>query len=278
MDYIECTCYYTSNNADFSEILIAKLAELGYESFTEEPDMVKAYIPGKQFDEEAVKSIQVLMNDNISTVRYEWKLIKAENWNEQWEKSFEPVIVDSHCIVRASFHPIDKQYEYDLHIEPKMSFGTGHHETTQLMLTQILETDCVGKRVVDCGCGTGVLAILAHKKGASYVKAFDIDEWCVENTLENAQKNNVVIGVELKGIESLENETFDIILANINRNILMSSMKQFSKSLVEGGTLLISGIYNSDMDIIKEKASDCNLKFVSFLIKNNWVSCCFAKQ
>ena len=158
-----------------------------------------------------------------------------------------------------------------------MSFGTGHHETTQLMLEEILEIPCEGKTVVDCGCGTGVLAILAGKRGAKKIKGFDVEHWACENTIENFERNNISGIVECKGVESIQNEEYDIVIANINRNILVNSMSQFSHSLAKGGILLLSGFYIQDIDIIKVSASQNNLKFISFREKNNWVACRFTR-
>jgi len=260
------------------ELAIALLSEIGFESFTDEDNVFAAYIQTDLYSEtDCNETLETLWNA-IGKTDVKVTLIPTQNWNQQWESNFEPVIVDSRCIVKAPFHTIEQKYEYEIIIEPKMSFGTGHHETTQLMLSEILDTDCKWKTVVDCGCGTGVLAILAKMKGSARTKAFDVDQWCFENTIENASRNNTSdIIVECKGIECLAGETYDIIIANINRNILLSAMEQFGKSLASNGTLILSGIYKADLDIISESASKYQLHFISFQEKNNWISCRFGR-
>lgn len=276
MNYKELICTHNSSNSDIAEILIAELADIGFESFVEEASCVKAYIQENLFV--ATQLEELKQKAFASHIQFEICDIKTQNWNTQWESNFEPVIIDSRCIVKAPFHQIEGQFDYEIVIEPKMSFGTGHHETTQLMVSEILDTDCKNKSVVDCGCGTGVLAILAKKKGAAFTKAFDIDEWCYENTIENNERNNVTdIVVECKGIESIIDEHYDIIIANINRTILEGAMEQFSKSLNTDGILLLSGFYQNDIQIITAAASRFQLKFISFREKNNWVSCRFSK-
>ena len=278
MNYLSLTFSLVGKQADANELAIALLSEIGFESFTDENNIFAAYIQSEMFDEQSCNETLEILWHAIGKTDYEIKDIPAQNWNQQWESNFEPVIVDSRCIVKAPFHTIDQTYQYEIIIEPKMSFGTGHHETTQLVLSEILDTDCNGKTVVDCGCGTGVLAILAKMKGAARTKAFDIDQWCYENTIENAERNNAAdIIVECKGIECIAGETYNIIIANINRNILLSAMEQFGKSLAKDGTLILSGIYKTDLEIISESASKCGLHFISFQEKNNWISCRFMR-
>ena len=277
MNYFSLEFPLTNKQADAQELAIALLSEIGFESFTEEDNTFAAYIQSDLYSEsDCLETLDILWNA-IGKTTYEIKEIPTQNWNQQWESNFEPVIVDSRCIVKAPFHKIEQTFEYEIIIEPKMSFGTGHHETTQLMLSEILDTDCKGKSVVDCGCGTGVLAILAKKKGSTKTKAFDVDQWCFENTMENATRNNTDIIVECKGIESLTGETYDIIIANINRNILVSAMEQFEKSLAKDGILILSGIYKSDLEIISDCASKYQLHFISFREKNNWIACRYSR-
>ena len=277
MNYFSLEFSLTNKQADAQELAIALLSEIGFESFTEEDNTFAAYIQSDLYSEsDCLETLDILWNA-IGKTTYEIKEIPTQNWNQQWESNFEPVIVDSRCIVKAPFHKIEQTFEYEIIIEPKMSFGTGHHETTQLMLSEILDTDCKGKSVVDCGCGTGVLAILAKKKGSTKTKAFDVDQWCFENTMENATRNNTDIIVECKGIESLTGETYDIIIANINRNILVSAMEQFEKSLAKDGILILSGIYKSDLEIISDCASKYQLHFISFREKNNWIACRYSR-
>lgn len=278
MNYHSLEFSLVGKQADAQDLAIALLSEIGFESFTDENGVFGAYIQSPLYSETECNETLKTLWDVIGECSYEIKEIPVQNWNQQWESNFEPVIVDSRCIVKAPFHTIEQSFEYEIIIEPKMSFGTGHHETTQLVLAEILDTDCMGKTVVDCGCGTGVLAILAKMKGAAKTKAFDIDQWCYENTIENAQRNNASdIIVECKGVESIVDETYDIIIANINRNILLSAMEQFGKSLAPNGTLLLSGIYKSDLDIISASASKYQLHFISFQEKNNWISCRFSR-
>src|ERR1035437_4318125 len=223
MNYLSLEFSLEGKIADAQELAIAILSEVGFESFTDENNHFAAYIQEELYSQEAINEVLPVIWNAIGETNYTINEIPTQNWNQQWESNFEPVIVDSHCIVKAPFHQIEKSYDYEIIIEPKMSFGTGHHETTQLVLSEILATDCKDKTVVDCGCGTGVLAILAKMKGAGKTKAFDVDQWCYENTIENAERNNASdIIVECKGIESIADETYDIIIANINRNILLS--------------------------------------------------------
>jgi len=278
MNYISLSFSLVGKQADAQELAIALLSEIGFESFTDEENIFAAFIQSDQYSEQQVSETLEILWNAIGKCDFDLIEIPTQNWNQQWESNFEPVIVDSRCIVKAPFHNIEQKYEYEIIIEPKMSFGTGHHETTQLVLSEILNTDCKGKTVVDCGCGTGVLAILAKMKGAARTKAFDVDQWCFENTIENAERNNASdIIVECKGIECIAGETYDIIIANINRNILLSAMEQFGKSLAQDGCLILSGIYKSDLDIISASASKYQLHFISFQEKNNWISCRFKR-
>jgi ribosomal protein L11 methyltransferase len=278
MNYLSFEFSLEGKTADVQELAIALLSEIGFESFTDEDNTFAAYIQEALFSQEAINEVLPTLWNAIGETNYTINEIPTQNWNQEWESNFEPVIVDSHCIVKAPFHKIEQHFDYEIIIEPKMSFGTGHHETTQLVLSEILATNCKDKTVVDCGCGTGVLAILAKMKGSAKTKAFDVDQWCYENTIENAERNNVAdIIVECKGIESIAGETYDIIIANINRNILLSAMEQFGKSLTSDGTLILSGIYKSDLDIISESASKYHLHFISFQEKNNWISCRFTR-
>jgi len=278
MNYYSVEFSLEGKQSDAQELAIALLSEVGFESFTDDENTFAAFIQADMFSEQECTDTLKTLWKVIGETPYLIKEIPAQNWNQQWESNFEPVIVDSRCIVKAPFHHIEQSFEYEILIEPKMSFGTGHHETTQLVLSEILAIDCQGKTVVDCGCGTGVLAILAKMKGSAKTKAFDVDQWCYENTIENAQRNNASdIIVECKGIESIAGETYDIIIANINRNILLSAMEQFAKSLAEHGTLILSGIYKIDLDIISQSASKYHLHFISFQEKNNWISCRFKR-
>jgi len=278
MDYIELVCVIKSENTEeINGILIAELSEIGYESFDESSEGVKAYIQDKLFDFEKVKELQVNFLSNC-IIDLSWKLIKSENWNEKWEKNFEPISVDNRCTIRAPFHTNMPKMEFEIVIEPKMSFGTGHHETTYLMVKSMLNIEFTGMDVLDMGCGTGILAILASLKGAKNITAIDIDEWAYQNSIENIEKNKCSnISVFQGDAELIKNKSFDIILANINRNILLNDLVYYSNSLKDNGLLLLSGIYETDLEKIKEEAQKQNLVFKSFDSKNNWVAASFRK-
>ncbi len=279
MDYIELTCRVDTKNPETAfEILIAQLNEIGYESYDQEEEKLKAYILEKFFDIDAVRSLQV--NTLIDcTIHYSWQVIKTENWNQVWEKSFKPIVVDNECVIRAPFHTGTPTLKYEIIIEPKMSFGTGHHETTYLMLKTMLKLDFKDNTVLDMGCGTGVLAILAKLKGAKTVTAIDIDEWAYKNTLENIEKNNCTDIQVFQGDASLlKNQNFDIIIANINRNILMSDISVYARGLNSNGMLLLSGLYDSDLQMIKDEAENHQLIYHSHKEKHNWVAALFYKH
>ena len=278
MDYIELNCQVEAENPKIViEILIAELNEIGFESYDEEEEGLKAYILEKFFDFDAVKKLQVNTLPNC-TIDYSWKVIETQNWNQVWEKSFNPIIIDNQCVIRAPFHKGTPKLKYEMIIEPKMSFGTGHHETTYLMLKTMLELDFKNQTVLDMGCGTGVLAIFAKLKGAKGVTAIDVDEWAYTNTLENIEKNNCHDINVLQGDASLlVGQKFDIILANINRNILMDDIPKYARVLKKEGILLLSGLYGRDLSMIKEEAESHQLKYKSHKEKHNWVAALFYK-
>lgn len=257
-----------------TEILIAELGFAGFESFVETEDGVTAYIQQSLWNENILDDIGIL-NSKEFQISYEQEEIEQVNWNEEWEKNFDPIVVSDQCLVRAPFHP-SKDVNYEIVIEPKMSFGTGHHETTFMMLQYILENDFAGKTVLDMGCGTAVLAILAKMKGAKSADAIDIDEWCVENSKENIERNNVdAIQVRLGDASILPKRKYDIVLANINRNILLNDMDVYVKSLLPGGILYMSGFYLSDLTVLTKKAEELGLKFIDNRQNNNWVAAKF---
>lgn len=281
MNYIELQVKYTAKADFFADLITAELGEIGYDSFIQETDIIKAYIEESIFSEENISSLINTNNKEFGTVLFSWQKIETVNWNTKWEEQFQPVEIDSRCIIKAPFHKVEKKYEMEVIIEPKMSFGTGHHSTTSLVVESLLDIDCNNKSVVDCGSGTGILAIVAAMKGASSIKAFDIDDWCYENTLENIELNDVdksKFEVFTGGFEVIKpNETFDIVIANINRNILINSMQQLADCMKDGSILLLSGFYEEDIPQIKDAALQKNLKFVSFKEKNRWVTCSFTK-
>ena len=257
-----------------TEILTAELGYAGFESFVETEEGVTAYIQKDDWNEHILKDINILDSDEFK-IEYTFSEIEQVNWNSEWEKNFDPIEVDGKCTVRAPFHP-DKNFEYEIVIEPKMSFGTGHHETTYMMLQFILENNFEGKSVLDMGCGTAVLAILAEMRGASKLDAIDIDEWCFENSLENIQRNNCDnISVFLGDASLLVEKKYDIIIANINRNILLNDMEAYRKCLAKGGELYLSGFYKEDLPIIRETCNNLGFTFVENKEKNKWVAAKF---
>ncbi|MFZ0488829.1 MAG: 50S ribosomal protein L11 methyltransferase [Salegentibacter sp.] len=258
-----------------SEILIAELGYLGFESFVENEDGVTAYIPKEEYEEDLLAGVHILQSDEFE-ITYSCDEIEQVNWNEEWEKNFSPILVDDTCSVRAPFHP-QPDVEFDIVIEPKMSFGTGHHATTHMMIQHILKNEWEGKSVLDMGCGTGVLAILTALKGAKTVDAIDIDNWCYQNTLENVERNGVdFIEVDEGGAELLEGRKFDVILANINRNILLRDLPVYVESLNEGGDIYLSGFYSEDIPLIQKKCEELKLRYVEHFERNNWVAVKFS--
>jgi len=254
-----------------TDILIAQLGEIGFESFVENEKGMLAYIQKTAWKESMINKVDILKNDAF-TIEYVIKEIEQENWNATWEENFKPIQVGDACVVRAPFHDAPK-VDYDIVIEPKMSFGTGHHETTFMMLTHILQNNFTGKSVLDMGSGTGVLAILAAMKNAAPVEAIDIDHWCFLNAKENVERNGFPNIKVLEGDASLlEGKKFDVIIANINRNILLTDIPTYAECLNAEGSLYLSGFYQEDLNMITEKCEENSLKFEKNLEKNNWVA------
>lgn len=259
-----------------SEILVAELGYLGFESFVENNDGITAYIPVEEYEEDLLAGVHILQSEDFE-INYTVSEIERVNWNEEWEKNFTPILVDEHCSVRAPFHP-KTDAEFDIVIEPKMSFGTGHHATTHMMIQHILKNDWEGKSVLDMGCGTGVLAILAALKGASSIDAIDIDNWCYINTLENIAKNDCEhINVEEGGAELLKGREYDMVLANINRNILLKDLPVYEKSLKPEGSLFLSGFYKGDLPAIERACRELGLYFIENFERNDWVAAKFSR-
>ena len=251
---------------------MAELAEVGFESFVDTERGLLAYVQEPLWHKDILNDIYLLQNSDYH-ITYSYKTIQQVNWNEEWEKNFSPITVGDLCTVRATFHEAANT-PYEIIIDPKMSFGTGHHETTYMMLQFLLKEDLSHKKVLDMGCGTSVLAIMAEKRGATDVTAIDIDEWCVENSAENIARNACKhIQVLLGDASALAQfNHFDFIIANINRNILLSDIPLYSNVLADEGILLLSGFYESDMPAIVEKAKECGLSFVENIERNNWVA------
>ena len=254
-----------------TEILIAELGYAGFESFVENESGVTAYIQKEEWDEHILDDIQILKSDEFK-ITHEFNEIEQTNWNAEWEKNFKPIVVDELVTVRAPFHS-KTDTKYDLIIEPKMSFGTGHHETTHMMIQHILKNNFEGKTVLDMGCGTGVLAILAEKVGAAKIDAIDIDNWCYLNSLENVERNNCNnISVYEGDVKLLDGKHYDIIIANINRNILLADIPQYAKCLNANGILFLSGFYEEDIPLIEAKCNKHMLKLVEIIQRDQWVS------
>ncbi len=271
MEYTKVTCTLTSGNEIARELLIAELGNIGYESFVETDTTVEAYIPTKDFAPELLGS-ENLTNNEFFEFSYTVEVIADQNWNEVWEQNyFEPLLIEDQCMIRAPFHIDYPTAKYEIIINPRMAFGTGNHETTSLMIKAILELELTGKAVLDMGCGSGILAILTAMKGAAEITAIDIDEWSFNNAIENAELNNIGnIKVLLGDADLLTNQSYDVILANIQRNILLQDMKAYLQVLKSDGQLIMSGFYTTDLEAIDEKARSLGLKQVCTYEKSNW--------
>ena len=264
---------------EMAEILIAELGEIGYDTFEETDKGLDAYILTERYSENNI--IELVANYmTLSPIHYKIETIEKVNWNVEWEKNYDPIEVNGKCRVRATFHEPDDSFEHEIVITPKMSFGTGHHATTQSMLTLQLDSDFKNKSVLDVGSGTGILAIMAAKLGASYVEATDIDQWCVENGLENFQLNSLTDITFHKGaieLLKLNKSSYDVVLANINKNVLLDEMPYYANLLPPKGALFLSGFYESDIEDIKKSASANNLYLDKSFVKNDWAALMFNK-
>ena len=275
MNYIEYN-FTVSPTEMGAEILMAELAEVGFDSFEDTPTGIKAYIPKDSWNEHILQDIYLLSNPEF-TISYQITEIEQVNWNEEWEKNFSPIVVEDLCTVRANFHPVPNT-RYDIVITPKMSFGTGHHETTYMMLQQLLPLSLEGTKVLDMGCGTGILAIMAALRGARDITAIDIDPWCVENASENVQQNDCsFITIKEGDVSLIAGEQYNLILANINRNILLSDIPAYAQTLLPKGLLLVSGFYEEDLAAIKDKCQEVGLTYISHIERNRWVSAKFQR-
>lgn len=282
MDYIEVQIEITPFSEDFSDIVVAQIEELGFESYVTEAPYLKAYIPVEQFSERNLKLLLSGIDRDLFELSYTTNYIKEQNWNAVWEASFEPIVIGK-CTVKAHFHKGLPRTKYTITITPKMAFGTGHHQTTSLMMEvmQKEEKYIRDHKVLDMGCGTGILAILAAKmESATPVHAIDIDPTAVFSVRENAWKNRVHEKIDSRcGDASLiQAGKYDIILANINRNILLQDMGTYTRGLLPGGVLVISGFYTQDLQMLTEEASRCGLEYEYHLEKENWVAAKFTKK
>lgn len=263
----------------FIEIVVAELGEFGYNSMMETDSGVEGYIEKENFSEEDIQALVAKYAD-LTEITFEVEEMVSRNWNEEWEKNYDPITVEDLCRVRATFHEPDPSFKQEIIINPRMSFGTGHHATTYLMLKTQMELDHSGKRVLDAGCGTAILAIMAEKLGATEVIAYDNNSWSTENAPENVGLNNCKTIAVMEGtIDTLGLDgTFDIILANINKNVLLDEMASYSRYLKSGNTLVLSGFYDYDVEDIVSKAEENGLTFVSKKERNNWMAVVFHKN
>ncbi|MCQ2217925.1 MAG: 50S ribosomal protein L11 methyltransferase [Paludibacteraceae bacterium] len=278
MDYFEFLFKYTLENDYIADLLSSELGEIGFESFVTGNEGLTAYIPSNLYDEAKLNAL-VANFEYDKAVSYTKKFVEGKNWNEEWEKHyFQPIILGDDCVIHSTFHKDIPAAKYDILIDPKMSFGTGHHETTSLMLRALINAELAGKSLLDMGCGTAVLAILAAKKGATPILAIDIDEWAYNNSLENVSLNDVKgIRVEMGGAELLGAEKFDIIMANINRNILLHDMHKYVECMHTGSELYMSGFYERDIPVIDEEAKKHGLELLGYEEKNLWVAVHYRK-
>ncbi|MEP5610658.1 MAG: 50S ribosomal protein L11 methyltransferase [Cyclobacteriaceae bacterium] len=261
-------------STDLSDAIVAELFEIGFDSFQEFDDGFEGSCGEAAFKE--VEAEEVLKRYPAAT--FSIKEQERINWNEEWEKNYDPIIIDNRCHVRATFHKANPVFDYDILVNPKMSFGTGHHATTYQMLSYQMNLDHQGKKVLDVGCGTGILAIMAAKRGASQVMATDIDDWCIENSAENFTLNEINDIQLIKGeIGSIEKVDFDIIIANINKNVLMDQIREYSSRLIENGVLLLSGFYKDDISDLLEESKMHGLVKQSETEKDRWAMLALTK-
>ena len=275
MKYFEVTFTTSPCNETVNDVVSALAGEIGFESFVEWENGVQAYIQQSLFDEEALKSMVADFPLPDTTIEYTVVEAEDKDWNEEWEKNFfQPIVIGDRCCIHSTFHKDTPQTEYEILINPQMAFGTGHHETTSSIISELLEADLQGKSVLDMGCGTSILAILASMRGADPITAIDIDDWCVNNSRDNIALNGIEnITVEWGDANLLKGRApFDVIIANINRNILLADMAQYAACMHSGSELFMSGFYVQDIPVIQEKAESLGMEFIHHREKNNWAA------
>jgi ribosomal protein L11 methyltransferase len=279
MNYYKYDIVLTPDNQEFREIVIASFGDLGFESFVEQEDKIEAYLPenNKNVSDDLINELSF---SPMFEYAYSKELIKDQNWNEEWEKNyFKPLLIADKCLVRAPFHTDYPNAEYEIIIEPNMAFGTGNHETTSLMIEHLLEMDLNAKSLLDMGCGTGILSILASMKGCSSIVAVDIDKWAYEGTIENSKLNNIDnIEALIGDVSSVENTHFDIVLANIHKNVLIDDMPKYKTLLNKNGLLIMSGFYDHDLVDIERIAVNLGFKSHKKKIKNRWVAIAYLAE
>ena len=280
-DYTKVSFKVTPNEEYATDILASMLAEVGFESFVPTEEGVEAYVPQALYDADAISSVVETFPLDGFGITYDSEFIEGEDWNAEWEKNyFQPIVLGEDCVIHSTFHKDIPKARYDILIDPKMAFGTGYHQTTCHMLRAILASDMTGKSVLDMGCGTALLAILARKHGATDVVAIDIDEFAYENAKENIVLNGTPdIEVRLGGAEAIkEDDCFDFVIANINRNILLMDMVNYTRCMHPGSQIFISGFYTDDMEILKEEATKHGLRFIDYAEDNRWAMMRFIKE
>lgn len=274
MVYMEVAFAITPNTEIAQDILAAQTGEIGFESFVETPEGINGYIPLKLYNEEELKEVIANFPLPDTNITYQTEEQEDKDWNEEWEKNFfQPIVIADKCVIHSTFHKEIPPMEYDILINPQMSFGTGHHETTNLIVSRLLETELEGKSVLDMGCGTSILAILASKRGATPITAIDIDDWCVSNSADNIRLNHIDnINVRLGDANLLRNERpcFDLIIANINRNILISDMDAYALCMTKGSRIYLCGFYVDDIPAIKEALQRNALTYIEHHENNRW--------
>ena len=281
MKYFEVTFTTEPCNEIVTDVISAMAGEIGFESFVEWEKGVQAYIQQSLFDEETLKGMVSDFPLPDTSITYTIQEAEDKDWNEEWEKNFfQPIVIGDRCCIHSTFHKDTPKTEYEILINPQMAFGTGHHETTSSIICELLDADLQGKSVLDMGCGTSILAILASMRGANPVTAIDIDDWCVNNSRDNIALNGISnITVELGDANLLKGRTpFDVIIANINRNILLTDMPQYAACMHSGSELYMSGFYLEDIPAIREKAESLGMTFVHHREKNNWVAVKFVME
>ena len=280
-DYTKIEFKVTPNEEVATDVLAALLAEVGFESFVPNEEGLEAYVPHNLYDESNITAVIENFPLEGYTITYNSEFIEGEDWNAEWEKNyFQPIVLGEECVIHSTFHTDVPKARYDILIDPKMAFGTGYHQTTCHMLRAILASDMNGKSVLDMGCGTALLAILARKHGATDVVAIDIDEFAYENAKENVVLNNTPdIEVRLGGADAIkEDDCFDYVIANINRNILLADMVNYVRCMHPGSQIFISGFYTEDMEVLKEEAARHGLRYIGYAEDNRWAMMKFEKE